>query len=189
MSARSAHPRLPRLAADRCMQCSAALTPGLRRTRARRLWKERPVPAWAQSAHGGPVSARVLDLRMGRGDEHDGCKPRGCAVVLDPRLLSLAPLWNEEILDPDFPRWQDGSTIDEEEYRRCGQAGYAHVHARETPWLFLCARTSEQKEEKGFCVQGGGAVRKRTTPRHRCVWFAHATTTATARARLRVCIY
>ena len=31
MSARSAHPRLPRLAADRCMQCSAALTPGLRR--------------------------------------------------------------------------------------------------------------------------------------------------------------
>ena len=111
-------------------RCPAALMPGLRRTRtrARRLWKERPVPPWALPAHGGPVSARVLDLRPGRGDEHDGCKPRGRAVVLDPRLVSLAPLWNEEILDPGFPRWQDGSTIDEAEYRRCGQAGYTHVH-------------------------------------------------------------
>ena len=122
------------------MQYRAALMPRLSRACARRLWKERPVPAWARSAHGGPVCARVLDLRAGRGDEQDGCKPRGCAVVLDPKLLSLAPLWNEEILDPGFPRWQDGSTIDEEEYRRCGKAGYAHVHARKSPRLCLCAR-------------------------------------------------
>jgi hypothetical protein len=61
---------------------------------------------------------------MGHGEEHDGGKPRGRAVVLDPRRVVIAPLWNEEILEPGFPRWQDGSTIDEEEYRRCGQAGY-----------------------------------------------------------------
>ncbi len=132
-------PLCPGFAADRCVQCRAALTPGLRRTCSRRIWKERPVPAWARSANGGPVCARVLDLRAGRGDEHDGCKPRGCAVVLDPRVLSLAPLWNEEILDPGFPRWQDGSTIDEEEYRRCGQAGYTRLHARKSPWLYFCA--------------------------------------------------
>ena len=78
------------------------------------------------------VCARVLDLRVGEGEQHQECKPRGRAIVLDPRRISLRPLWNGEILDPNFPRWQDGSEVDEIEYKRCGEAGYPfHVWLRE----------------------------------------------------------
>jgi hypothetical protein len=95
------------------------------------VWKERAVPPWAAGSDGGPVCARVLDLRPGPGTEHLQCKPRGCAVVIDPTRVHIAPLWNEEVLEPNFPRWQDGSEIDEDEYRRCGEAGYPfHVWLR-----------------------------------------------------------
>jgi hypothetical protein len=88
------------------------------------IWKERPVPNWAKGKPGEPVCARILDLRAGPGEEHLLCKPRGRAVVFDPKKVTLAPLWSEDILDADFPRWQDGSNIDQKEYERCGAAGY-----------------------------------------------------------------
>ena len=88
------------------------------------VWKERAIPPWAEAGDGAPVRARILDLRAGAGEDHKLCKPRGCAVVFDPAQISIAPLWNEEIREADFPRWQDGSVIDEAEFRRCGEAGY-----------------------------------------------------------------
>jgi hypothetical protein len=138
----------------------------------RRIWKERRAPPWAQGIDGGPLCARVLDLQLGRGDENDGGKPRGRAVVLDPRRVVLAPLWNEEMLEPGFPRWQDGSTIDEEEYRRCGQAGYPFhewlrklLPAGSQIWQPQGAAAAESSDtgaggrgvsgiEKGLCIGG-----------------------------------
>ena len=90
----------------------------------RRVWRERPPPGWARGNTSEQLHARIIDLRAGSGQEHLHCKPRGRAVVVDPRHVRLAPLWNEAILDEDFPRWQDGSAINASEFRRCGAMGY-----------------------------------------------------------------
>ena len=89
-----------------------------------RVWRERSPPGWARVNTSEQLHARIIDLRAGSGQEHLHCKPRGRAVVVDPRHVRLAPLWNEAILDDDFPRWQDGSAINASEFRRCGAMGY-----------------------------------------------------------------
>jgi hypothetical protein len=124
--------KLVRLCLRGGMQTPTDFSPGCRLETL--VWKERPVPDWAFPPNGSnfnAVSARILELTGEPGKEHTAGKPRGCAVVIDPERVRLSPFWNEEILDDDFPRWQDGSAIDEVEYRRCGAAGYPfHVWLR-----------------------------------------------------------
>jgi hypothetical protein len=56
---------------------------------------------------------------------HEKSTPLGRAVVLD-NSTKLIPLWNADVEDGGFPRWQDqhsGQPIDPDEYRRVGAAG------------------------------------------------------------------
>jgi len=56
---------------------------------------------------------------------HGKSTPLGRAVVLDDST-KVIPLWNADVEEAGFPRWQDqhsGQPIDPDEYRRVGAAG------------------------------------------------------------------
>ena len=58
------------------------------------------------------------------------------------------PLWNAEIEELSFPRWQDGKEVDFDEMKRVNQAGY--------PFRFWLSKLLNTKEEDENKLQIGG---------------------------------